>query len=96
MKMYQIEDTIVDRQGERSYFFRNIILKDGHLPIQHKSGKNGCPVDGKERESEHYSLKPQKGCQIRLSLGYVLLFRSMNVECLAWWIGKLSTTYLVY
>ncbi len=64
------------------------------MPLQPKNAKNVCSVDGKESVSEHYYLKPQKGYHIRLSLVYVLLFRSMNVECLAWWIGNSEYHYL--
>lgn len=82
-------------KGERIYFFRNIILKENQLFSLSETVKNGYSVDAKEHTSQPFAFKVQKVYQTRLLLESVLLLRLWNVECLAWWIGMLSTTYLV-
>lgn len=82
-------------KGEKIYFFRNIFLKEKQIHQVPKIMKNGCSVDAKEHTSQPFAFKVQKVYQTRLLLESVLLLRLWNVECLAWWIGMLSTTYLV-
>jgi hypothetical protein len=82
-------------KGEKIYFFRNIILKENQLFSLSEIPKNASSADAKERTSQPFVFRVQKGYQTRLLLESVLLLRSWNVECLAWWIGTFSTNYQI-